>query len=347
MGCNVAHPSGRQHLRRPTTSGDILERLITRSEYTGRTRCDANQSPLHGLHSKRRLAELLRITPKQLSQLVRAPPRDFTGMPIFRKGQLVLRKDGKQRLAEVPLPHLRHVHRRLLDLFSRILVPSYVHCSVKRRPYISNAAAHLRPGDAAVLDLKQFYPSVKLRHVFTGLSNMFQCSRDVAFCLARLCTCEGHVPTGSCISARIAYYAHKELFDSLFAQALGCGLIFTLHMDDLTVSGSSGVIKFMQITKSRLRRAELDYRERGRYAAAQCKKITGVIVTSRRLALPNARRKAVLDCIERLEHAVDAEDRRLLSAELLGRLGEARQVDHQFLCAIANRLRARSGTSSL
>jgi len=174
----------------------------------------------------------------------------------------------------------------------------------------------------------------------------FRCSTDVAYCIAKLCTYQCHIPTGSCASARLAYYAHKELFDSFQKDALSRGLTLTLYGDDLTTSGRSGVTEFTQQVKTRLRRAELDYRECGSFARTQSKEITGVMLTPGGISLPNRRRKAILDCIERLKFATNDESRRQLEAELKGRLGEAYQIDPLAISRIANRIPANCGPSS-
>src|SRR5260370_13907520 len=235
-------------------------------------RYEVNQSPLYGLRSRRKLAELLLLTlPDMLHMLRAADTNLYRIAPIFKKGLPVLTKDGWQRLAEVPKVLLSRVHQRVLNLLSRIRVPSYIHGSVKKRSYVTNAATHLALGNVVTLDLKRFYPSVKLRHVHAGLMNTFRCSTDVAFCIAKLCTYHCHIPTGSCASARLAYYAHKELFESFHKDALSRGLTLTLYGDDLTTSGQSGVTEFTQQVKTTLRRADSDYRDCGRFASTHSK----------------------------------------------------------------------------
>jgi len=119
-------------------------------------RYEVNQSPLYGLHSKRRLAKLLLLTLPDMLHILRAPDTHlYRTAPIFKKGLPVLTKDGQQRLAEVPKPLLSRVHQRVLNLLSRIRVPNYIHGSIKRRSYVTNAATHLALGNVITLDLKR------------------------------------------------------------------------------------------------------------------------------------------------------------------------------------------------
>jgi hypothetical protein len=309
---------------------------------------DLKQSPFYGLKSKRDLAALLRIDLSQLRSLLRGQESDlYAEINIKKKGELVLRKDGSPRLAEVPLPSLRRIHKRLLALLSRIFVPSYVHCSIKHRSYITNARAHIGTGPGIVLDLRRYYPSTKLRHIAGCFVRVFRCSPDVAFAIAKLCTYRGHLPTGSCISGRLSYYAHKETFDLLSAEALRRGLTMTLYMDDLTISGDRGVRDFAQLAKTEVRRIGLDYREEGCFKRGQPKTITGVIVTDDNLALPNRRHQAIIDCLLRWQTSTDPDERSQLGAQLLGRLGEADQIDPLIRRRITNRFYGPSTAAAL
>jgi hypothetical protein len=299
---------------------------------------DLKQSPFYGLKSKRDLSALLHIGSPQLRNLLRSQEADlYAEISIKKKGEIVLRKDGSPRLAEVPRPALRQIHKRLLVLLTRIIVPNYVHCSIKDRSYITNARAHKVAGASIVLDLRRFYPSTTLSHVAGCFARVFRCSPDVAFAIAKLCTYHGHLPTGSCISGRLSYYAHKETFDRLAAEALRRGLTLTLYMDDLAISGGQGVREFAQLVKTEVRRIGLDYREEGCYRRGQPRTITGVIVTEKKIALPNRRHQAIINCLLAWQKSTDPDERSKLAAELLGRLGEADQIDPLIRRRITNR----------
>jgi hypothetical protein len=108
-------------------------------------------------------------------------------------------------------------------------------------------------------------------------------------------------------------------------------------MDDLIVSGTSGVVAFVQQIKAALKREGLTYRHAG-FPAEGSKLITGVVVTPRGMALPNRRHKAVFECIRRWRCSETIEERQRIKAELLGRLGEAAQIDRRMHRRLANRV---------
>ncbi len=302
---------------------------------------DLTQSPFWGLKSKRDLAALLCIDTACLRDLLRAQESDlYVEIHIRKKGSLMRRKDGSPRLAEVPLPTLRRIHQRLHVLLSRIVVPDYIHCSIKRRSYITNARAHLGKAASITLDLRHYYPSTKIHHIAGCFRDIFHCSPDVAFAIAKLCTFRRHLPTGSCISNLLSYYAHKMTFDSLSSEAHRRGLAMTLYMDDLVISGQRGVRDFAQFVKAKVRSIGLDYREEGSYAYGQPKTITGVIVNGNALALPNKRHQAIMRCLIRWQASTDLDERILLASQLLGRLGEADQIDPLIRRRITNRFLA-------
>ncbi len=177
---------------------------------------------------------------------------------------------------------------------------------------------------------------MKVATLAAALDAFFRCSPDVAFAIAKLCTYRGHLPTGSCISGRLSYYAHKEIFDFLWIESVRRGLEITLYMDDLAVSGDLGVREFTQLVKTAVRRIGLDYREQG-LRNGQAKTITGVIVKGNRLALPNRRHEAIIDSLLRWQAAIDPDERSKIAAQLLGRLVEADQIDPIISRRIANR----------
>jgi hypothetical protein len=73
-----------------------------------------------------------------------------------------------------------------------------------------------------------------------------KCSPDVAEILAQICTCNGHIPTGSRISMPLAFWANHKMFDELKNIADTFEVTMTVYVDDITFTGSS-VNKFFWV----------------------------------------------------------------------------------------------------
>lgn len=282
-------------------------------------------SPLFKLENKRRLAQLLRLERKAMTALLARADDNYTVGSVPKP-------DGTMRDTETPKADLKHVQKRLLRLLSRIQYPAYLHSGVKGRSYRTNATEHAGNGAVAKIDMKKFFPSTTFEHVKRGFRNAFQCSPDIAYVIARLCTYGGHVPTGSPISCLIAYYAHKQLFDALFVICTRKGWKLTCYVDDLTISGPGVNRKSLVSIRRAAIPSGLILHKEAVYAKDAAKLITGNIVQGASVKLPNRRRRAIYDglSILRSEHLGDTLqlDRELRS--LKGRINEAALVDTSF-----------------
>src|SRR5262245_324159 len=157
------------------------------------------RSPLYGMPSRRRLAELLNIDMKQLCRLS-GDLHLYSHFPVAKK-------DGSQRMVDNPRDELKRVQRRIAKLLGRILPPDILFCPVKGRSYIGNARRHRGHRVIHSLDVQKYFPNTKSRRVYWFLHRVMLCPPDVAAVLTKIACCEGHLPTGSPLSPILAYYA--------------------------------------------------------------------------------------------------------------------------------------------
>jgi hypothetical protein len=184
----------------------------------------------------------------------------------------------------------------------------------------------------AKVDIRKFFPSTKLNHIKSGFRATFQCSPDVAYLVALLCTFEGHLPTGSPLSCLVAYYAHKRLFDAVSRMAENRDLTLTCYVDDITISGPGLTRQHIAMAKKLIKAAGLTSHDRkGRfYKASAVKIVTGVVVDEEGAKLPNRRQRAIYDGLSQLGLESDPAERSRMAARLTGRVVEAAQVDSLF-----------------
>lgn len=228
-----------------------------------------DQSPLYKLSSRKRLAALLGFDLHILEALA-ARPANFHEFDI-QQGE-------KKRHVEMPKRALERVHRRLFKLIERVQKPDYLHSGTKGRSYISNAKVHVGAVPVVKLDLKTFYPSVKADRVYRFFTETMKCSPDAAALLTKLCTIHGHVPTGSCLSQLLAYFATKPLFDALHLAAAAVGIRFTCYVDDMTWSGVGATPSFLWQMKQLVDRHGFNYHADKAYTASEAKVVTGVVL---------------------------------------------------------------------
>jgi len=281
-----------------------------------------DQSPLYQLQSRKRLATDVFNTELALLERLAANTTNFR---VF-----CIEQGGKQRQVEVPKAILERLHRRLFALLERIYKPPYLHSGVKRRSYLTNAQAHVGNVPLVKVDLKRFYPSVTGGMVYRFFYNVLRCSPDVAGLLTKLCVYDGHVPTGSCVSQLLAFFAVKPLFDEIEALAAQNGVRFTVYVDDMTFSGLRATPDFLWRVKQLVHAHGLKYHKDRFYPAGARKVVTGVLVDGDRLAVQPSKELAMWRQMQALGSG-EAGERLAAIESLLGSAIAASQIEARFL----------------
>lgn len=234
-----------------------------------------------------------------------------------------------ERGREIQAPHgwLEQVHRRIGKLLARIELPDYVY-SQKGRSYADNARAHRGETPLIKTDISRFYPSVTRNAVLRMFIDDFECAVDVAHRLADICCYRQiHLPTGSALSGRIAYFAKRHMFDEIAHLASSVGCKMTIYVDDVTISGSAATKTLLGLVRQTIRRYGL--RTQGRksktYASGAAKSVTGTVLVGNEVRLPNIRHLSIHRARQALQTALPAEQDRM-QRSLEGRIQEAKQV---------------------
>lgn len=280
-------------------------------------------SPLFRLSNKKKLAALLDV---EVSAI-----RDLDKSGLDKQYRFFVDKKTCRFITE-PIDTLAKVHRQLLKFLVRIAPPDYVHSAIKRRSYKTNAYAHINGGRVVKVDIQKFFPSVKFDCVYNFFSESLRCSPDIATILARLCVVKSdnhgvHLPTGSCISPVLSFLANKPMFDTIKELSDECGCVFTLYVDDITISGAAANTELLSIVASEIFKRGYRYHKtnvsNGDYAL-----VTGLVVRRGRLYLPHERVTKIRDLMKLLK--ISAGPKEKLLASLVGRLSEAEQIEPRY-----------------
>lgn len=290
------------------------------------------RSPLYGITSIHLLARTLQIRVGRL--------RDLSYLTAqFKEG--TTEKNGKQRKTETPVRSMRGVHNRVQSLLARIETPEYLHSGKKKRSYLSNAKAHEGHEQSFQVDISKFYPSCTWHHVFLCFMDRFHCNADIAGILATILTYQGHIPTGSPNSSLLAFFVHKDMFDSLNAMAVHNGLTMTVLQDDVTFSGHSIDESFRTRVRNVIKRNGLNpKRSKQKYThGGKAPEITGIVLTNRGPKAPWSRHLALHKAIKDFEDSDSEEEVRKSYQRAMGRLSEIEQVQGK-RTALKRRLQA-------
>ena len=161
-----------------------------------------NQSPLYKLCNRKKLSTLLKTDWETLKTFIEED-NNYT------------RFEKDKRTYHNPKPRMKSIQKRIQILLDRIEKPDCMHSATKGRSYVSNAKAHLESKELYKIDIKKFFDSTKLQHIFGFFHNDMKCPKYISIILTLICTYHDHLPTGSPLSPTLSYFAHKNMFDDL------------------------------------------------------------------------------------------------------------------------------------
>lgn len=242
-------------------------------------------SPLHGIRSKRKLAEILHWV---------GPPSGLAGFSRQSSNYrcyIDSHKPGKDRRIEAPQPRLKGFQKRIEGLLKRIEVPKYLHSGIPGRSYLTCSASHSdAEGCTITMDISDFYNSVTEGRVARMFIVDFGCARDVAELLARLLCCDGHLATGSPASPLLSFLANRDMFDRIAARSAGAGGVFTLYVDDIALTGAGiGVSDIKWITRVLTKAGYRVKNEKTKlFRASRAKLVTGRVLSNGTSRAPNS-----------------------------------------------------------
>jgi hypothetical protein len=233
----------------------------------------------------------------------------------------------KGREIQQPIGKLERIHKRIGSLISRIELPDYLY-SQRGRSYADNARQHVGEIPLIKTDIHKFYPSTTRAMVYRMFFEDFQCASDVAGLLADICCYRQlHLPTGSAVSGRIAFFAARQMFDSISGVAAKHGCTMTAYVDDITISGDAASKTLLGAVRKIVHQHGLKTKQAKSktFSATAAKPVTGTVIAGDQLRLPNKRHQKIHEVRKELATALSIEKLRIQRA-LRGRIQEAKQI---------------------
>lgn len=152
------------------------------------------------------------------------------------------KKDGKKRTLFIPSDELKTCQKAVLKELSALLrFPNYVHGGVKGKSIITNAKIHCNQQYVMVLDIKDFFPSVKVRRIEKSLSENVKLSSQLLKWLVRIVTFKYCLPQGAPTSPFIANLAVQKIDSRINSLCKGLNVNYSRYFDDITISGRDEV----------------------------------------------------------------------------------------------------------
>ena len=189
---------------------------------------ELTQSPFFKLYSVDKLLNILKVEREILEDILNFPGNYYTF------------KTSNGRNIQTPSKDLSLylIHNCIANHLRAIITPDYLFSDKKNCTVYDNASVHLGCDILLNIDISKFFPSTTYIKVFKFFRYKLLCSTEIADILSHLCTINGHIPTGSQISMRLAFLVNQGLFNDLYNLAISKNIKMSLWVDDISFSGA-------------------------------------------------------------------------------------------------------------
>lgn len=284
-----------------------------------------HDSPLYKLSSRKRMLTILKMTAEESTSIRRKRVYNLFDTEDKYKSELPALKH-KTRHIQSPEAVLKRVQTRLANLLVRIELPNYLHSARKGCSYKSNARAHAFGHSVARVDIKKFYERAHVSHIQKYFLEELKCSRDIAHRLAELVSYDRRLPTGSPASPIISFLAYRPMFDELHAIATSMGLIMTVYVDDVVVSGLGIASRFIRPAQVVIAKYGLCAHKFFTTCAGLPTVITGLQQTATGESAPPNRFRKIRALETELRRTTDLKHKAVLLKGLIGQYREGREL---------------------
>lgn len=218
---------------------------------------------------------------------------------------------------------------------------------LKNKNVALNASNHIGAKEMLKIDLKDFFPSIKITRV-RELFKRLGYSKEVTYLLSRLCCLNDSLPQGAASSPTISNIVLHTLDKRLQNFSITENITYSRYADDLIFSGESIPIDFkilaiMNINDSGF---EVNSKKIIEYSGKQRKLVTGLLVTDSRIRLPKQSRRDITQSVYYLlKYGILDQIKRYNDIyypdRILGRLGYWKQIEpeNQYVIKVINQIR--------
>ena len=161
----------------------------------------------------------------------------------------IKKKSGGDRILSVPALTLKEIQKWILDnVLSKMYVSPYAMGFQKDKSIVTNAKVHVGKKCVVNLDLKDFFPSVKLEKVFRAFY-YYGYTISVSYLMARLCTYYNELPQGAPTSPYLSNVVCLKLDKRISELAIKYGASYTRYADDITLSANTDISNIIPVVE--------------------------------------------------------------------------------------------------
>ncbi len=210
----------------------------------------------------------------------------------------IKKRSGGLRSITAPYPALLEMQYWIYEnILKTIPINSSAHGFTHKKSIITNSSIHKGQKELLKLDLKDFFPSIKINRVIYIFKQLGY-PNNVAFYLSAICCYDDYLPQGAPTSPILSNIISRKLDNRLIKLAKKFGLKYSRYADDLTFSGDLIPAKFIEYITSIVNNEGFEINEtKTRLYKNKGKRIvTGISVAENEIKVPrNYKRKLKLE----------------------------------------------------
>ena len=252
----------------------------------------------------------------------------------FYRTFTIPKRSGGTREIVTPQKSLLQVQQWICkNILSTFEIHEAAYAYVPKRNVAQNASLHVGCDEMLKVDLKDFFPSIKIKRV-RELFNRKGYSKEIAAYLSYLCCLNGSIPQGAASSPIISNIILSNLDKRLNNFSRNQGVVYSRYADDMTFSAKELPFDFKSIVFRNIANEgfQVNFSKLKEYSNTHRKLVTGILVKDKKIRLQKKMRKemrdqvyfiqkfGILDQIERYNDIYYID-------RVLGRLGYWKQIE--------------------
>ncbi len=234
-------------------------------------------SNLPFIYDTHQLAHFFGISRENLFKTVR-------GCDKYYRDIAIKKKNGKDRLLQVPCSHLKSMQSTILHrILDKVTVSDYATAYKKGARLAKNAKPHTNKKYLLKMDITDFFGSITFLQVYSAAFNTHCFPKQIGVMLTTLCTKNECLPQGAPTSPALSNIVMKSFDENLGAWCKARGIAYTRYCDDLTFSSDKPLFSVYQRAKDMLEQMGFEINERKTHfiTNANRQSITGLIVNEK------------------------------------------------------------------
>lgn len=268
------------------------------------------------------LAKLLCVENERLFAIV-------NGTNSFYRTFEIKKRSGGMREIRAPYPSLKAIQWWIYDY---VLKKQYVHgCSHGFRPrksIVTNVKTHVENKCLLKLDLKDFFPSIKINKVVQVFKNIGY-TDTISWLLAKICCLNDELPQGAPTSPILSNIIARMMDKRLYRLAKRFNYRYSRYADDISFSGDDIPVAFIKYVTDVIEDCgfSVNPKKIRLYKEHDNKILTGVALKNGIIKLPREKRRSYeQDIYYAIKYGVDTRikgDYKHFSTYILSLIGKA------------------------